>query len=178
MGLGVRWKYCLSRGTSFTLFLADTAGFRRRDLGLKAQVMRPHEPQSTIVQTLDLVMHPVPWELLRFYNGRGTAEQWIKEGKYALNWTRLSCHKFVANQVRLWLFVLTYNLGNFMRRLVLPEDMKHWTLTSLQTRMIKTGGRLVRHARRLVFQLAEVLVSREMLCGILERIGRLRLAPG
>ena len=44
------------------------------------------------------------------------AEQWIKEGKYALNWTRLSCHKFVANQVRLWLFVLTYNPGNFMRR--------------------------------------------------------------
>ena len=84
----------------------------------------------------------------------------------------------VANQVRLWLFVLTYNLGNFMRRLVLPEDMKHWTLSSLQTRLIKTGGRLVRHARRLVFQLAEVLVTREMLTGILERISRLRLAPG
>ena len=62
-----------------------------------------------------------PKGIVRFYNGRGTAEQWIKEGKYALNWTRLSCHKFVANQVRLWLFVLTYNLGNFMRRLVLPE---------------------------------------------------------
>ena len=110
--------------------------------------------------------------------GRGTAEQWIKEGKHALNWTRLSCHKFVANQVRLGLFIMAYNLGNFLRRLVLPESMKHWSLTSLQTRMIKTGGRLVRHARRLVFQLAEVLVSREMLCGILERIGRLRLAPG
>ena len=126
-----------------------------------------------------------PKGIVRFYNGRGTAEQWIKEGKYALNWTRLSCHKFVANQVRLWLFVLTYNLGNFMRRLVLPEDMKHWTLTSLQTRLIKTGGRLVRHARRLVrharrlvFQLAEVLVTREMLTGMLERISRLRLAPG
>ena len=64
------------------------------------------------------------WEA-RFYNGRGTAEQWIKEGKYALNWTRLSCHKFVANQVRLALFVLAYNLGNFMRRLALPEAMKH-----------------------------------------------------
>ncbi len=98
--------------------------------------------------------------------------------KYALNWTRLSCHKFVANQVRLWLFVLTYNLGNFMKRLVLPEDREHWTLTSLQTSLIKTGGRLVRHARRLVFQLAEVLVTREMLTGILERISRLRLAPG
>ena len=80
--------------------------------------------------------------------------------------------------MRLWLFVLTYNLGNFLRRLALPESMKHWSLTSLQTRLIKTGGRLVLHARRLVFQLAEVLVTREMLTGILERISRLRLAPG
>jgi Transposase DDE domain group 1 len=119
-----------------------------------------------------------PKGVVRFYNGRGTAEQWIKEGKYALNWTRLSCHKFVANQVRLGLFVLAYNLGNFMRRLALPEGMKYWSLSSLQTRLIKTGGRLVRHARRLVFQLAEVLVSREMLAGMLERIGRIRLAPG
>ncbi len=47
----------------------------------------------------------------------------------SLNWTRLSCHKFVANQVRLWLFILAYNLGNFLRRLVLPEEMRHWTLT-------------------------------------------------
>ena len=82
-----------------------------------------------------------------------------------MNWTRLSCHKFVANQVRLALFVLAYNLGNFLRRLALPESMKHWSLTSLQTRLIKTGGRLVLHARRLVFQLAEVLVTREMLTG-------------
>jgi hypothetical protein len=119
-----------------------------------------------------------PKGIVRFYNGRGTAEQWIKEGKYALNWTRLSCHKFVANQVRLGLFILAYNLGNLLRRLALPEAMKHWTLTSIQTRMIKTGGRLVRHARRLVFQLAEVLVTREMLTGILEGINRLRLAPG
>jgi hypothetical protein len=116
--------------------------------------------------------------IVHFYNGRGTAEQWIKEGKQALNWTRLSCHKFVANQVRLALFVLAYNLGNFMRRLALPEAMKHWSLTSIQTRMIKTGGRLVRHARRLTFQLAEVLVGREMLAGILERIRQLHLAPG
>ena len=76
------------------------------------------------------------------------------------------------------MFVLAYHLGNFMRRLALPESVKQWSLTSLQTRMIKTGGRLVRHARRLVFQLAEVLVTRELLGGILERISQLRLAPG
>ncbi len=119
-----------------------------------------------------------PKGITKFYNGRGTAEQWIKEGKYALNWTRLSCHKFVANEVRLWLFILAYNLGNFFRRLALPEAIKSWSLTSIQTRLIKIGGRLVRHARRLVFQLAEVAVSREIFRQVFERIAGLHPAPG
>ncbi|MCY4529834.1 MAG: IS1380 family transposase, partial [Chloroflexi bacterium] len=88
-----------------------------------------------------------PEGVVRFYNGRGTAEQWIKEGKYALNWTRLSCHRFVANRVRLSLFVLAYNLGNFLRRLCLPKAFKHWSLRSVQVKLIKMGGRLVRHSR-------------------------------
>ena len=116
--------------------------------------------------------------IVSFYNGRGTAEQWIREGKYALNWTRLSCHKFVANEVRLWLFILAYNLGNFFRRLALPEAIKRWSLTSVQTRLIKIGGRLVRHARRLGFQLAEVMVTMDMFGEMLVRIGRLRFNPG
>ena len=95
--------------------------------------------------------------IVRFYNRLGTAEQWVKEGKYALNWTRLSCHKFVTNQVRLELFVLAYNLGDFLRRLVLPESMKHWSLTSLQTRIIKTGGRLVRMILQQITDLANVV---------------------
>ena len=81
-------------------------------------------------------------------------------------------------QVRLWLFVLAYNLGNFMRRLTLPESVKHWSLRSVQTKLIKMGGRLVRHARRLVFQLAEVAVSREVFRQLLERIAGLHPAPG
>ena len=87
-----------------------------------------------------------PEGVVRFYNGRGTAEQWIKEGKYALNWTRLSCHRFVANRVRLSVFVLAYNLGNFLRRLCLPKAVKHWSLRSVQVKLIKMGGRLVRHS--------------------------------
>jgi len=116
--------------------------------------------------------------VVHFYNGRGTAEQWIKEGKYALNWTRLSCHRLVANQVRLQLFVLAYNLGNFLRRLGLPKAIKDWSLRSLQVKLIKTGGRIVRHARQIVFQLAEVAVSRDLFAAILERISRLSPAPG
>jgi len=116
--------------------------------------------------------------VVHFYNGRGTAEQWIKEGKYALNWTRLSCHRFDANQVRLQLFILAYNLGNLLRRLALPKAVKDWSLRSLQVKLIKMGGRIVRHARRIVFQLAELAVPGELFAAIIERITRLRLAPG
>jgi hypothetical protein len=76
------------------------------------------------------------------------------------------------------LFILAYNLGNFIRRLALPAPVKRWSLTSVQTKLIKIGGRLVRHAKRLVFQLAEVMVTREMFDGMLERIGMIRPAPG
>ena len=59
--------------------------------------------------------------VVKFYNGRGTAEQWIKEGKNAVKWTKLSCRTFKDNQTRLQLFALAYNLANFLRRLALPE---------------------------------------------------------
>ena len=109
--------------------------------------------------------------------GHGTAEQWIKEGKYALNWTRLSCHRFVANQVRLQLFILAYNLGNFLRRLCLPKAINDWSLRSLQVKLIKMGGRIVYHGRQIIFQLAEVAVSRDLFAAILERITKLCLSP-
>jgi hypothetical protein len=111
-----------------------------------------------------------------FYNGRGTAEQWIKEGKNAVKWTRLSCHDFADNQVRLQLFALAYNLGNFLRRLALPVGVKHWSLTTLREKLIKIGAKVVSKARYVVFQMAEVAVPRKVFRLILERIRRLRLA--
>ena len=63
--------------------------------------------------------------VVKFYNGRGTAEQWSKEGKNAVKWTKLSCRTFKDNQTRLQLFALAYNLANFLRRLALPRDVKH-----------------------------------------------------
>jgi hypothetical protein len=68
--------------------------------------------------------------VVRFYNKRGTAEQWIKEGKGAVKMTRLSCHRFRSNEVRLWLSLMAYNLGNLWRRLVLPKRIDNWSLTS------------------------------------------------
>jgi hypothetical protein len=115
--------------------------------------------------------------VVRFYNKRGTAEQWIKEGKYALKWTRLSCHDFVDNQVRLQLFALAYNLGNFLRRLALPKSVKKWSLRTLREKLIKIGAKVVRHSRYVVFQMAEVVVSRTLFRQILDRIRQLRFSP-
>jgi len=113
--------------------------------------------------------------VVKFYNKRGTAEQWIKEGKYALNWTRLSCHDFVDNQVRLQLFALAYNLGNFLRRLGLPRSIRHWSLTTLRDKLIKIGAKVVRHSRYTTFQMAEVAVSRNLFHDILRRVRSLLL---
>ena len=110
--------------------------------------------------------------VVRFYNQRGTAEQWIKEGKTAIHWTRLSCHRFRANEVRLLLGVIAYNLGNLLRRLGLPVAIKDWSLTSLQQRLFKTGGRLIRHARYFTLQLAESYLTGALFRQILQRIER------
>ncbi len=115
--------------------------------------------------------------VLAFYNGRGTAEQHIKEGKYALKWTRLSCMKFTANAVRLQLHALAYNLANFLRTLATPELIERWSLTSLRERLIKTGTRLVRHGRYAIFQMAAAALPRAVFAGILGLINGLRGPP-
>ena len=115
--------------------------------------------------------------VVKFYNRRGTAEQHIKEGKYAFHWTRLSCKRFRDNEVRLQLHALAYNLATFLRCLALPEAMANWSLSSLQLKLIKIGARVVRHARAIIFQLAEVAVTGPMIRAVLAAIRRLRAPP-
>jgi hypothetical protein len=74
--------------------------------------------------------------VVRFYNKCGTAEQWIKEAKQAVAMTRLSCRRFRADEARLWLSLIAYNLGNLWRRLALPAPIGKWSLTSLQQRLV------------------------------------------
>jgi len=116
--------------------------------------------------------------VVRFYNKRGMAEQWIKEGKQAVAMTRLSCHRFRANEVRLWLSVIAYNLGNLWRRLALPKEIGKWSLTSLQQRLVKTGGRLIKHARYYWLLLAESQLTRRLFGGMLSRIVTLPVPAG
>jgi hypothetical protein len=87
------------------------------------------------------------WRVVTFYNGRGTAEQWIKEGKHVIRWTRLSCTTFPANAVRLQLHALAYNLANFLRTLALRGEIERWSLTTLREKVVKLGAKVIAHGR-------------------------------
>lgn len=137
-------------------------------------------PPGDLFPRVGFIVTNLPMEpdwITRFYNQRGTAEQHIKEGKYATNWTRLSCKRFRDNEVRLQLHALAYNLGSFLKRAELPEEIADWSLTSIQSRLIKIGARVVRHARRITFQLAEVAVSGSVFGQILAAIRALKPPP-
>ena len=123
----------------------------------------------------NLPMEP-EW-IIRFYNQRGTAEQHIKEGKNAITWTRLSCKRFCDNEVRLQLHALAYNLGVFLQGLDLPEEVADWSLTSIQSRLIKIGARVVRHARKITFQLAEVALNGALFGQIITAIRNIKPPP-
>src|SRR5271170_73340 len=114
-------------------------------------------------------------QVVRFYNQRGTAEQWINKGKNAAKRSRLSSHDFVGNQLRLLLFVPVYKLGNFLRQTALTRAVRHWTLTTLRERLIKVGAKVGRHSPKIVFQMPEVAVPRELFRANFEGIERLRL---
>ena len=116
--------------------------------------------------------------VVQIYNKRGTAEKCIKEGKEAVKITRLSCHRFRSNEVRLWLRLIAYNLGNLWRRLVLPKRIGSWSLTSRQQRPVKTGGRLVKHAGYCWLLLAEGHLTRRLFGSMVRRVASLPLPGG
>ncbi|MBP7650060.1 MAG: transposase, partial [Phenylobacterium sp.] len=92
-------------------------------------------------------------------------------------WTRLSCRRFAANAVRLQLHALAYNLANFLRTLTLPNEVSHWSMTTLRDRLVKIGAKVVRHGRSITFQMAEVMVSHDLFQQILDAIAALRPSP-
>jgi hypothetical protein len=79
-----------------------------------------------------------------------------------------------VEEVRLWLSLIAYNLGN-LRRLVLPKRIETWSSISLQQRLAKTGGRLIKHARYHWLLLAENQLTWHLFGSMLRRLEALPL---
>ena len=87
-------------------------------------------------------------QVTKVYNGRGDVENRIKEGKNTLRWDKTSCQRFEANQARLKMGVLAYNLLHMIRQFYIwGEEVKH-SMDWLIKRLIKVGARVSYHARR------------------------------
>ena len=115
--------------------------------------------------------------VVAFYNQRGTAEHWIKEGKGAINGRGCPAGRLPPTPSVSSSMCCAYNLGNFMRTLAMPKVADSWSLTGLREKLIKIGAKVVSHGRYVTFQMAEVALSRQMFQEILTLIARLRAPP-
>jgi hypothetical protein len=103
--------------------------------------------------------------IVAFHNHRGTCERWIKQGKGAINWTRLSCRSLAANTIRLQLHARWPTTSAiFMRTLAMPKTAEPWSLTSLREKLIKIGAKVVTPGRYVTFQMAEVARCSKKFC--------------
>jgi hypothetical protein len=79
-------------------------------------------------------------KVVKVYNGRGDVENRIKEGK--------NCRRFAANQARLLMGVLAYNLLHMLRQFYLVGEEVKRSMEWLITRLIKVGAKVAYHGRR------------------------------
>jgi len=86
--------------------------------------------------------------VITIYNGRAEIENRIKEGKNTLRWDKTSCHRFAANQARLLVGCLAYNLLHMIRDSAFWGERIKPSIESIIRRLVKVGARVVYHARR------------------------------
>jgi len=49
---------------------------------------------------------------------------------------------------------MAYNIGNFLGRLALPNQIKDWSLRTMREMLVKIGAKVVSHGRYVTFQQA------------------------
>lgn len=87
-------------------------------------------------------------DVIEIYNGRGDVENRIKEGKNTLRWDKTSCHRFEANQARLLMGVIAYNLLHMFRSFYLKGEKVRRSMEWIIKRLIKVGAKVAYHGRR------------------------------
>ena len=87
-------------------------------------------------------------DVIEIYNGRGDVENRIKEGKNTLRWDKTSCHRFEANQARLFMGVIAYNLLHMFRSFYLTGEEVRRSMEWIIKRLIKVGAKVAYHGRR------------------------------
>lgn len=142
---------------------------RERRVVQKAEVMSQGDNPRFVVTNREQLN---PEELYRFYTARGDMENRIKELKLQMKADRTSCHRFLANQFRLFLHAAAFALLQSIRQHLYGTELHNAEVTTLRLRLIKIGARVTQSVRRVVFHWASGYPWKNLL-----RILTLRLAP-
>src|SRR5690625_6093869 len=102
-------------------------------------------------------------------------ENYIKEAKNGFYLDRMASHSFTANEVRMLLSLLAYNLTNWLRTLCFPEGQKNMQIQSIRTKIIKVASKLVKSGRSLYFKLSSSFVFQKFFWNVMQRVQALKL---
>lgn len=121
-----------------------------RRVVIKAEILAPGPNIRFVVTTST----QDPETVYDAYVDRGETENWIKDLKLACFADRLSCHRFLANQVRLLLHAAAYTLLHTLRRWLVAAGSARLTLETLRLRLLKISGRVRELVTRVHLRLA------------------------
>ena len=116
-----------------------------------------------------------PRNIVKFYQNRGTMENFIKEGKNGFAFDQLSSPDFYTNATKLQIALLAYNFVNWFRRLCLPKSMNKSTVGTVRVQLIKIAGKIVNMARYTTFKLCSSCLYQKQFWFTLKKIQGLPL---
>jgi hypothetical protein len=117
------------------------------------KVEKPYNQLTNQYSFIVTNMKLKPEEIIRYYRNRGNMENFIKESKIGFDFASTSSRSKVVNANRLQLHVLAYNLFNYFRRLVLPNNMKTMQIDTIRLKLLKIASKIVRASRYIFFKL-------------------------
>jgi len=122
-----------------------------------------------IVTTLEME----PYQVIRFYCGRGRMENFIKEGKSGFDFAAVSSSTKLVNANRLLVHALAYNLFNWFRRLALAVSMRKQRIDTIRLKLLKIAAKVVKSARYKYFKLCSSCAYKKEFYETLENIRNL-----
>lgn len=131
-------------------YKADSWFYPRR---VACKVEKPYGQLTWLYTFIVTNMESSPEDVIRFYCKRGMMENFIKESKNGFHMDAMSSSSMTVNANKLQISVLAYNLFNWFRRLVLPENMRKLRIDTLRLKLIKIAARVIRSARYITFKL-------------------------
>ncbi|HJF87695.1 MAG TPA: transposase, partial [Companilactobacillus farciminis] len=92
-------------------------------------------------------------DIVRVYRKRAAIEDIIRELKGGFAFGKTDSSSFFANKARMWISVIASNLMRLMKSIALDDQQQSWTINTFRDRLLKIGGRVTKHARKVILTL-------------------------